>query len=136
MVHIPLEAVEDVSGTKRDVDIVLATARSDRPAAVYTVESAGAAAVAAFRAAVRARLPERGPHDPRPEGEVLVTTDGTGNGRPSRTRLAIYAALTLFLAIDVTAGILGGVGYLVLMPCVQLLLVTGSLIVGLLGRGL
>jgi hypothetical protein len=135
-VRIPLEAVEDVRGTERGVEVVLATARSDRPAAVYAVHGAGAAAVTAFRDTVRARLPERGPDDPRPEGEDLVTTVTATSGRPSRTRLAIYAALALFAAIDVTAGVLGGAGYLALMPCVQLFVVTGALIVGLLGRGL
>ncbi|WP_030380494.1 MULTISPECIES: hypothetical protein [unclassified Streptomyces] len=136
VVRIPLDAVEDVRGTERAVEVVLTTARSDRPATVYTVHGAGTAAVAAFRAAVRARLPERGPDDPRPEGADLVTTATAAGGHRSRTRLAIYAAIALFAAIDVTAGALGGAGYLVLMPCVQLLVVTGTLIVGLLGRGL
>ncbi|MFP3992274.1 hypothetical protein U9R90_33365 [Streptomyces sp. E11-3] len=129
--RIPLEAIEEVRGDGRTVEVVLTTAQADRLPAVYAVHGASAAAVAAFSAAVRARLPERAPDRSRVDGEDLVTTVSTGRSRrPSRRTLAIVAA------IDVTVGVLGESEFVLALPFVQLFTAVGVYLVSVMGQGL
>ncbi|MBK6016359.1 hypothetical protein [Streptomyces sp. MBT53] len=109
--RIPLEAIETVRGLDRTIEIVLTTAQADRPAAVYALRDAAAPAVAAFSAAVRARLPERATDQPRTDGKDLVVTVSGRTGRPLTWRVrAIAAAVAVCAAIDVTVGVLDGWG--------------------------
>lgn len=136
-IRIPLKAVAAVHGQDRAVEVTLTTARADRPAAVYAVHDASAAAVAVFSAAVQARLAERAPDDPPLEGEDLVTTLSTRNHqRPSRRALAVAVAIAVFVAIDVTVGVLGESERVGGLLFVQLFTVAGMFLVAVMGRGL
>ncbi|MFI7018466.1 hypothetical protein [Streptomyces sp. NPDC050164] len=135
--RIPLEAIEDVRGLGRAVEVMLTTAQADRPASVYAVHDASAAAVAMFCAAVHARLPERAPGGPRVDGEDLVTAvSEVRPRRPSRRVLLVAAAIAVFAVIDVTVGVLREPGWLVALPFVQLFACAGAFMVLTLGRGL
>ncbi|MFF5521683.1 DUF3592 domain-containing protein [Streptomyces coeruleorubidus] len=135
--RIPLEAIEEVRGRGRAVEVMLTTAQADRPASVYAVHDASAAAVAVFCAAVHARLPERAPDGPRVDGEDLVTAvSGPNPRRPSRRVLLVAAAIALFAAIDVAVGVLREPGWLVALPFIQLFVCVGVFMTLTLGRGL
>lgn len=139
LVRIPFEAIEEVRGPGRTVEVVLTTAQGDRPPAVYTLHDASAAAVAAFRAAVAARLPDRAPDAPRGDGQALVTTVSVAARaprRPSRRMLAVVAAVAVLAAVDVTVGMLGGSDAVGALPPVQLFAAAGVFMVAVLGRGL
>ncbi|MDV9177248.1 DUF3592 domain-containing protein [Streptomyces sp. W16] len=142
-VRIPLAAIEDVRGADRTAEIVLTTARAGRSGAVYAVHDTSAAAVSAFGAAVRARLTERAPLDPRPEGEDLVTiTDAPASASArgpwwsSRRVLSVLAVIAVFVVIDVMVGVRGGSEFVAVLPFVQLFTAVGVLLVAVMGRGL
>ncbi|EFL31666.1 conserved hypothetical protein [Streptomyces viridochromogenes DSM 40736] len=135
--RIPLEGIEDVRGLDRAIEIVLTSARAGRPAAVYALHDAGAPAVAAFSAAVQARLRERAPDRPRADGEDLVVTVSVQPGRQlTRRASAIAAAIAVCVAIDVTVWLLGGSQPVVALPLAQLFAAAGVFILTFLGRGL
>ncbi|MER7406013.1 hypothetical protein ABT373_26855 [Streptomyces sp. NPDC000070] len=135
--RIPLEAIEEVRGLGRTVEVMLTTAQTDRPASVYAVHDASAAAVSMFCAAVHARLPERAPEGPRVDGEDLVTAvSGPARRGPSRRVLLGAATIAVFAVIDVTVGVLREPGWLIALPFAQLLACTGVFMMLTLGRGL
>jgi hypothetical protein len=135
--RIPLEAIEEVRGVGRAVEVTLTTAQAGRLASVYAVHDASAAAVAMFCAAVDARLPERAPDGPRVDGEDLVTAvSGPEPRRPSRRVRLVAAVIAVFAVIDVTVGVLREPGWLVALPFTQLFASAGGFIVFTLGRGL
>ncbi|MEU1668060.1 DUF3592 domain-containing protein [Streptomyces sparsogenes] len=137
IVRIPLEAIGEVRGLDRTIEVVLTTAQDDRPAAVYALQDASAPAVATFSAAVQAHLPERAPDRPRADGEDLVITVSTRTSRPPTRRVrAIAAALAVCAAIDVTVGVLDGWGKAGVLPPAQLFAAIGVLILTVMGRGL
>ncbi|MFE7558297.1 hypothetical protein [Kitasatospora sp. NPDC057500] len=136
-VRIPLEAVEEVRGLDRTVEVILTTAQAGRPAATYTLQDAGATAVAAFSAAVRAHLPARALDRPRADGEDLVITVPARTSRPTtRPVRATAAAIAVCAAIDVTVGVLDGWGNAGVLPPAQLFAAFGVFVLTVMGRGL
>ncbi len=135
---IPLEAIREVRGRGRDLELELTSAtRSDSPAPVYVLHDASAAAVTAFCAAVRARLPERAPGAPAVDGDDLITVVSVRRSRrPSVRALLIASVSTAFVAIDVTIVVLGGSSWILVLPVFQLYVVVGVLMGLILGRGL
>ncbi|MEE4489276.1 DUF3592 domain-containing protein [Streptomyces sp. BE230] len=135
--RIPLEAIEAARGLDRSFEVILTTAEADRPAVVYAIHHAGAAAVAAFCAALRARLPERTAEEPRVDGEDLITEVSEGHPRkPSRRVLLVVAVIASFTVIDVTVAVLREPAWAVALPFLQLFACAGAFMALTLGRGL
>ncbi|MEV7389683.1 MULTISPECIES: DUF3592 domain-containing protein [unclassified Streptomyces] len=136
-VRIPLEAIEEVRGLDRTVEVILTTAQADRPAAMYTLQDASAPAVAAFSAAVQAHLPTRAIDRPRVDGEDLVVTVSARTSRPPTRRVrAIAAAIVVCAAIDVTVGVLDGWGNAGVLAPAQLFAAIGVFVLTVMGQGL
>ncbi|WP_189862461.1 DUF3592 domain-containing protein [Streptomyces poonensis] len=137
MSRIPLEAIEEVRGSGRTIELVLTTADADRLPAVYAVHDVSAAAVAAFTAAVRARLPERAPDEPRAEGEGLITTVPARTDRgPSRRTVLIVAVIAVVAAMDVTVGVRREWEFVALLLLVHIVTAAGLVMVIATGQGL
>ncbi|MFI6550434.1 hypothetical protein ACIBO9_45065 [Streptomyces prunicolor] len=136
VLRIPLEAIEAVRSLDRSFEVTLTTTEADRPAAVYAVHNASAAAVATFCAALRARLPERPAEESRVDGQDLITEVSEGHPRKPSRRLLVVAVIAVFAVIDVTVGVLREPAWAVALPFLQLFGCTGAFMALTLGRGL
>lgn len=136
VIRIPLEAIEEVRSLDRSFEVVLTTTDGGRPAAVYAVHRASAAAVATFCAALRVRLPERGAEEVRVDGQALITEVSEGDARKPSRRLLVASLIAVLAAIDVTVGVLREPAWVVALPFLQLFACTGAFMALTLGRGL
>ncbi|ROQ67674.1 hypothetical protein EDD93_2119 [Streptomyces sp. 840.1] len=136
VIRIPLEAIEAVRSLDRSFEVILTTTVSDRPADVYGVHHASAAAVDTFSAAVRARLPERAAEGPRVDGRDLIADVSEEHSRKPSRRLLVVTLIAVLAAVDATVGALRGSGWVVVLPFFQLFACTGAFMALTLGRGL
>ncbi|MFD5038156.1 hypothetical protein ACFWNI_13805 [Streptomyces sp. NPDC058377] len=136
VMRIPLEGIETVRSLDRSFELILTATDADRPAAVYAVHHASAAAVATFCAALRARLPERAAEESRVDGHELITEVSEGHPRTPSRRLLVVALIVVLAVIDVTVGVLREPAWAGALPFFQLFACTGAFMALSLGRGL
>ncbi|MEU5714651.1 DUF3592 domain-containing protein [Streptomyces sp. NPDC020403] len=136
VMRIPLEAIESVRSLDRSFEVMLTTSEADRPAVVYAVHNASAAAVTTFCAALRARLSERPAEESRVDGQELITEVSEGDPRKPSRRILVVTLIAVLAVIDVTVGVLREPAWMVALPFLQLFACTGAFMALTLGRGL